>query len=366
MSRRWSKLAAILLRRGWIVILATVAVVAIALLIDSAEDPTFTAEAVVLVPAGATPTSPGNATQAVELAQTYIEAIPEDGGVLSAVAARIRRPSSEVTENLSVVGNPSTSVLRLRYEDIGEGRAVAGTRALLSSVTGPQPLARGVAPGSIEPVRRPHVVSETAGSGSNLPIAIFLGLCLGMVLLVAWERADGRIDDLDDLSRALGAPATDVDALNGGNVAALFERWDRLTHAGEPAEAGLIGLLAGGRRSEATVARVAARLELLGRKAGFAVELAHEPFVVSDGARLRIVTGGAPGGASAGERIGIEAALVVLSVRRGTRVAELRSTLAVLQQFGVRSEWAILVRRRGPRSVDETATGSAPADSLLA
>ena len=130
------------LRRGWVVVAAIAAVTALAVVVGSARPGSTLAQAVAIVPAGATDADPGNATQATQLAQTYVQAIPLDGAVLGAVARASAAPRPTSTTRITVVGNPETSVLLLRYEDTDRERALAGTSALLRVRHRSVPLAR--------------------------------------------------------------------------------------------------------------------------------------------------------------------------------------------------------------------------------
>jgi hypothetical protein len=75
------------------------------------------------------------------------------------------------------------------------------------------------------------------------------------------------------------------------------------------------------------------------------VGTASRPAGVADG--LVIVTGGVPGGPSAGEAVAADASIVVVAVERGARVSELSGSLAVLTQFGAAPAWALFVRPGG-------------------
>jgi hypothetical protein len=340
-----SKLLAVALRRGWVVVVSIVAVTAIAVSIDDSRPGSTVAQAVAIVPAGAGADDPGDAVQATRLAQTYVEAIPLDGAVIEAISAAIDRPTGTVADSIAVVGNTETSVLRLRYADPSRVRALAATSALLDSVTGRAPAARSVAPRSLDVVREPQVLRESSGgSSAAIPIGVILGLCLGLVLLVAWERSDARIDGPEELASAARTPATALDDVAPGNIDALLERWRRL--AGNGTGPHVVGLLAGTEQSEALVRPAANELASLSAANGHMLRLASAaPSSDVSDQGLIVVTGGMPGGPSAGEAVAADAAVVVVAVERGARASELAGTLAVLDQFGVRPAWALLTPR---------------------
>jgi capsular polysaccharide biosynthesis protein len=346
MRRPRSKFLAIALRHGWIVILAIAAVTALATVINGSRPGKTETEAVAVVPSGASDEGPGDATQATQLAQTYVEAIPVDGAVIKYIATRIDRTTDEVADKITVVGNPETSVLRLRYEDSETGRALAADEALLHSVTGRHPEARSVAPRSLNVVREPQVLRESAGgSSATIPIGVILGLCLGLVLVVAWERSDPRIDGPDELAHAAGTPATALDDVAPGNIDALLERWRRL--AGDGAGPHVVGMVAGTEDTEELVRPAATELARLSAASGQLLRVGSSRPQNGSEQGLVIVTGGVPGGPSAGEAVAADASVVVLTVERGARESELLGTLAVLDQFGARPAWAVLARRQG-------------------
>jgi capsular polysaccharide biosynthesis protein len=343
-----SKLFAVALRRGWVVLAAVVLVTALAAFANSTREGQTVAEAVAIVPAGAGEDGPGDAVQATQLAQTYLEAIPLDDAVTNHVAQQIDRPLEDVEESITVVGNPETSVLRLQYEDSERERALTAAGALLEAVAGREPLAQSVAPGSLNTVREPSVLRESSGgSTAAIPIGVFLGLCLGLVLAVAWERSDPRIDRPEELADVAGTPATAIDDVAPGNIGALLERWRRL--AGDGSGAQVVGLLAGTARSEGLVRPAANELAGMSAANGHLLRVA-----TSSGSRgaepgLLVVTGGVPGGPAAGEAVAADASVVVVAVERGARATELRGTLAVLEQFGAPPAWALLTERQGAR-----------------
>ena len=52
-----------------------------------------------------------------------------------------------------------------------------------------------------------------------------LGLGLGIILMLAWERADPRLDQPADVHALTGIPTTRLDDLTPSRAAALLERW---------------------------------------------------------------------------------------------------------------------------------------------
>jgi len=343
---RQSKAVAVALRRGWVVLVAIAVVTALSVAVGRSRPGETVTQAVVVVPSGAHGSDPGNATESIKLAQTYVEAIPLDGGVLSYVAGRIGRTVKQVESAVAVVGNPTTSVLLLQYRDADATRSLAASSALLGAVTGAHPRANSVAAGSLVMVRGPSVLrSSSSGSSTAIPIGVILGLCLGLVLVVAWERSDPRIDGVHDLAHASGTPATALGEVAAGNIGALLDRWRRL--AGDGRGPHVVGLLAATRGTEPIVAPAAEELVELSSSNGHPLRLADASSAPwgGDERALVIATGQRPGGPGAGEATAAAADVVVVAVERGARVAEVRRTLAVLDQFGAPPRWALLTRR---------------------
>jgi hypothetical protein len=346
MRRPENKVLAVALRRGWVVIVVTAAVAALAAFVNDARPGQTVTQAIAIVPSGAGARGPGDATQATQLAQSYVEAIPEDGGVIRFIADRVGRPTDEVADNITVVGNPSTSVLRLQYKDTDHDRALAADEALLTAVAGRKSFARSVAPRSMEVVHAPTVLRESAAdSSAALPIGVVVGLFLGLVLVVAWERSDPRIDGPDDLAQVAGTPATSLGDVAPGNIDALLDRWRRLSANGAGPQ--VIGLVAGTARTEDLVRPAASELASVSAARGQLLRLGSSGASSDGDGGLVIVTGGVPGGPSAGEAVAADASVVVVAVARGARASELRSTLAVLDQFGAPPAWALLTPRQG-------------------
>lgn len=263
--------------------------------------------------------------------------------MLAYVGSQIGRPVADVEQAVAVVGNPTTSVLLLQYRDSDASRALTAASALLTAVTGAHPRANSVAPSSLVTVRGPSVLRSSTGSGSSaIPIGVILGLCLGLVLVVAWERSDPRIDSVNELAHAAGTPATALGDVAPGNIGALLDRWSRL--AGDSTGPHVVGLLAATRRTEELVSPAAGELVELSATNGHVLRLAGAAPSAADGHGLVIATGHRPGGPGAGEGVAAGADVVVVAVERGARVSELRRTLAVLDQFGAPPRWALLTR----------------------
>jgi capsular polysaccharide biosynthesis protein len=350
----------ILLRRGGIVLLAAALVPLAAYFVASGLHRSYSADALVVVPSGAGPRGPGNAQEAVKLAVTYAAVIPEDDRVLNRIARRLGVRKSVVKRELQVVTDQATSLIRLRFTDDRRRIAVAGARAAAETVTARAPVTPSIAPGSIALVRFPTTPSGSSRPATTIPFGIVLGLMLGLILLIAWERADARIDDVASLEAEAGCPALRLRELSTGSLATLLQRWQGLSARAGPR----IAIVAAAASAESAAAASARRLCDAAQLEGMAVALEdrragdeERPRAHSNGsgdraavqapaeehrARTTLVVGGAPGSDLAGEAVAVDADFLVLIAARGTRTDDIRTTIGVLEQFGVSPGWALL------------------------
>ena len=63
------------------------------------------------------------------------------------------------------------------------------------------------------------------GTKSVALLGVILGSVLGVVLLLAWERSDPRIDDLETLGSEVDCPTTSLEHASDETTAALLDRW---------------------------------------------------------------------------------------------------------------------------------------------
>ena len=61
---------------------------------------------------------------------------------------------------------------------------------------------------------------------------MIVGVALGLLLIVAWERADPRIDRPEDLSQEVGSPTSPVSEISESGANALIARWKALAEHG--------------------------------------------------------------------------------------------------------------------------------------
>jgi capsular polysaccharide biosynthesis protein len=316
----------------------------------------YQAIAVFVVPPSAGPTEGINPDDADHLAQTYAGVIPTDDTLLSDVGKAIGESSMTVGENMSVVNAQNTSLLEISFKSSQPNQAAEGARAAARLLTGPNPVAAGIVPSSLQIVSLPKNPGPAAQSkGKAVAIGAALGLVLGIVLLIAWERSDPRIGDARELSTQIGCPATPVDRLSPNASYALLERWASLT---EHVPARVAVLPASPSVKLATVDAVNDLLSAGGRLARYVdaragivpEELANGTAESETGVVL--VHAGPPGGESAGEAIALGCDLTVVVVPAGSRAADIRQLGEELTSFGIVPVWALLTtgsRRAAPR-----------------
>jgi capsular polysaccharide biosynthesis protein len=322
----------------------------------------YTARVSAVVPPNPTQEGAGDADSAIKLATTYAGLLPEDTKVLNYVAKRSNLSQADVRHGLTVTNDQNSAVIRVRFRAKNAGAAASAARAFASAVSGPSPISDSIAPRSLSVVKMPEPGDAPAGhSTKTVAIGLILGLALGILLLIAWERTDPRFDSARRLSEGLGTPVSEFDLMSPGSVVALIDRWHRLT-GHSPAR---VAVLAAVPRAEPVIGSVIDRLAESALDDGRAVTdgrgVSGFGPVTIDGT-LTLVAGGTPGTDAAGERLAASADMTVLVVPRGTRGAKVSRALALLDQFAVKPEWALIVRavRFGRGERPPAAYGDAP------
>jgi capsular polysaccharide biosynthesis protein len=307
----------------------------------------YVSDVVLIVPAsGGGPTEGINPDDADHLAQTYAGIIPTDDRLLAAVGKKIGEPASTVGQNLSVVNEQNTSLLQITFKAAQPDQAAKGARAAAGLLSGVSPVAAGIVPSSLATVTLPKNPGPVAKSkGSAIVIGAALGLVLGIVLLIAWERSDPRVGDARELSSQIGCPATPVDRLSPNAAYALLERWASLTDhvparvAVLPASAAVQG------QAEAVVGELRAAggrmVKYIDARAGIAPEDLTNGYAESE-TGVVLVQAGAPGGESSGEATALGCDLTVVVVPIGARAADIRQLGEELTSFGIVPVWALL------------------------
>lgn len=316
---------------------------------SAARKQSYTADALVVVPSGAGPRGPGNASEAIKLAVTYAVLIPEDDRILRRLAAELKTTSGEIARRLVVFHDADTSLLRLRFKGPTPRYAMAGATAAARAVTSPTPSSPSIAKRSIALVSLPrHAESATSTPSTALAIGLVLGLALGLVAFVAWERSDPRITNVASLEAETGCPSSTMAQLSSESVRILLQRWEALGKGNKPTP---IAILPVNEKLQPVAMAAARRLRDGGRDTSVAVDVAEAEWspasapAVGD-ASVILRAGAAPGSSSAGEAVALDSDVVVLVAAPGTSVADVRNVEGILRRLGIKPDWALLAPAR--------------------
>jgi capsular polysaccharide biosynthesis protein len=337
-------------RRGWVLLVAVVVTTACAYLVASHRGETYTAESTAVVSASNSPQSVVTPDQADLLASTYAVLIPKDSVILRAVATTLGTRASDVQSRLSVFNTTGTALLAIDYRGTSAANAVAGAAAALRAIAGAYPVSPNIIPGSVGAVQAPTTASASRGLAVLVALGAILGIALGLLLMVVWERVDPRIDRPEDLSQEVGSPTSPVGAISQPGVNALMARWTHLAER-EPTRIALVPVTAD---VQADLPKVALRLSN-GHDNGSAALLTPTCDYVTDGEDLTqpirvgspvVIACEVPSADLTALRPIMDCDIVVLVARSGTPRAALRGSLESLTEFGVSPKWAIFLGRR--------------------
>jgi len=328
---------------------------------------TFASDALLFVPSGAgAPAGAGNADQALRLATIYAGILQEDSAIDARVSAVARVPLGTVQSHVTVLNDLNTSILRVRYKDSDPVRAVAGARAFAQAVAGPEPASPNIGPRSLSIVSLPAASAKAGRPGkAALVYGAVLGLALGIVLLVAWERTDRRIDAPQDLEASARCPATDLDGLSDSAALALIQRWHSLSGTRPTC----VALLPAGDSFDEATSVFARQLLAAGHGdnghgdngqvlledrrdqpvVGVSGGSSHDGVEPNENFDLMLLQAGPIGGATAGEAVALKSDMTVLVAGAGMRTADVEMLVDRLEQLGVRPVWAVLAPRKGRR-----------------
>jgi len=322
-------------RRGWVVLLCVVIVVIAAAIVAGSNAASYRVEAVLAVPASGGPANT-TATPPGTLATTYAGLIPQDDGVVASVARATGLPPSLARQRISADQEPNTSIVDVTFTDSDRQRAAVGGAALVAALVGPNRAARTIPAGALQLARSPEAatVQSRHVPGGPIPIGIVLGLCLGLSVLIAWDRHDPRADDARALEEELDVPVTILDRrLSDAPILAVLERWRVLANRTEPPT---VALVAATSSAIGAAARVSGRL-----RAAASSGSSGSSSEADDDAMPAFVEASPPGGVEGGELAAVEADLVVLVAVPGDRLVEVRRAAHALEQLGARPQWAI-------------------------
>jgi capsular polysaccharide biosynthesis protein len=337
---------AALVRRGWIVVVAAAIAAIAAYYVASARSHSYTADAVAVVPSGAGPRGPGNASEAIKLAVTYSVLIPEDERVLRRLARELHLTPDEVHQRLVVFHDADTSLIRLQFRGDSRRTAIAGATAAARAVTATMPVSPSIARSSIKLVSLPRsAASATSTPSTAVVIGLLLGLILGLVVFVAWERSHPQVKNITNLE-AMGFRSSAIAEASAGSLSILLQRWA----AAEPERATRVAILPVNEKLEPAAIGVARYLQYAGTATGVPVNLRDASRSTTDGtsaaddreARVVLRTAAAPGPPNAGEAVALDSDVVALVAAPTTSISDVRAAAAALRRLGVDPDWALL------------------------
>jgi capsular polysaccharide biosynthesis protein len=343
-------------RRGWVLLVAILVTTGCAYVVASMHGETYTAESTAVV--SASPKSLLTPDQANLLANTYAVLIPKDGTILRAVATTLGTSVSDVQDRLSVFNTTGTALLVIDYRGTSAANSIAGATAVLKAIVGDYPVSPNIIPGSVGAVQMPTGASASKGVAVLVTLGAILGVALGLLLIVAWERVDPRIDGPEDLSHEVGSPASPVSAISQSGVNALVARWNALADHG-PSRIALVPATADVQADLPKVALRLSQIQVNGnqvqgngavapwwtRTGEHAADSEDYTQPIRSGTPAVIACQVPSADLTALQSI-MDCDLVVLVARRGTPRAALRELLDSLTEFGVSPKWAIFVGRR--------------------
>ncbi len=198
-------------RRAWLLAAAALAGALGGLGYGMVSKTSYSAEATLAVPAGATASQPGSANEAQALAITYAAVLQQDDAILAPAAHQLGLSVDGLTRHLTVSVQTGTSVLVLNYTAPTSSQAIRGVNAVASAIVDHK------LHSSIVPLNTVEVVQlATAASASGvlarygLPVGLFLGLLVGFIIALIAERLDPRADKADDVAEIFGHPVAMV------------------------------------------------------------------------------------------------------------------------------------------------------------
>ncbi len=342
-------------RRGWVLLVAVAVAATCAYLVASTRGKTYTAESIAVVAASGAPRSAVTPDQANLLATTYAVLIPKDTAILRSVATTLGTSESDVQQRISVFNTTGTALLTIDYRGTSAANSIAGAVAALQAIAGTHPASPNIIPGSVGAVHAPTTAASSSGVAVLVSLGAIVGIALGLLLMVVWERVDPRIDRPEDLSQEVGSPTSPASVISQPGVRALIARWKTLSDHG-PSRIALVPVTADVQADLPKVAHMFSQVQ--GNGNGEVPWCTRTRDNGADGEELTASNGnGAPAVIAcevpSSDLTALQPImgcdLVVLVVRRGTSRATLREQLESLTEFGVSPKWAIFLGTRAVR-----------------
>ncbi len=342
-------------RRAWVIALTGLLAFGMATLQADNDVVDYTAEATLLVQSGASDEGPGQAFEATRLALSYVTVIERDQVIRRHVAANINVTESTVEDNLGIATKGDSSALKLTYTASNPETALEAVALAVEVITAQNGYATAPIPaGSVVQVELDPTPTESGGKLFTPINSLIIGLFLGLILAVIWERNDARVDSAEQLIGLVPAPVSDASVT--GPAPALLRRWV-VGFTGTLAKVGLVASPPGQMSSTAWVADWLASaypeiFPALGSpfssrvvqvepqdakpKSSRSRSSAREPLDVE------LIAAGTVTGGENGEAAALESTFLVLVVPTGTRTAHVTRSVRTLRQLGVEVGWTVL------------------------
>jgi capsular exopolysaccharide synthesis family protein len=189
-------------RRWWIPVLTVIVATVIGGFVANSRPGSYTATMVFVVPSRASEVSPISPDGAQRLASTYAALLLNDDQIAQAIGGQVRREPADVKGRLTAVNPVNTALIRVTYAGRSKAEAFTGMTALQAALTSPRPASPVVLPGSVRTVEAAQVATPSSARSSLLLAALF-GLCAAVVIVLALERSDLRVDDTATLEEHL-------------------------------------------------------------------------------------------------------------------------------------------------------------------
>jgi capsular polysaccharide biosynthesis protein len=327
-------------RRAWVIVVAVALCAAAAAVLSGARSSSYTSSSLLLVGSGASAKGPGDASEAINLASTYATLLPQDPGVTRYVGKRLGKSASDVEDALSASHLTGTGLITLTFKDDDADTAVKGAALTVRAVTGTAPTSASIGPDSLTVVRAPShdqgfSKKQTISPSASLALAIIFGLFLGIIIMIAWERADPRIDEPGDVELAAHLPASRLRDLSGSARAALVQRLAGQAGPEAVATGATVALLPSGSQQGADL--LDAGDALWSATAG-ARGAAPTPRIVLGGngpQELETLEAAEAGGAR------------IVVAQEGMRVARLVAAIHHYERLGLTPQWVLMVKKAG-------------------
>jgi capsular polysaccharide biosynthesis protein len=325
----------------WIPILCSLITGGAALVLLEEPTPEYRASLLLVIPSSqpgsstATSADPiGRPTEALRLAGSYAELIPNDDTLLAEVREATGLDIDDIRGSVTALAIPESSLIRLSFTAPSPEQADAGIAALQESLTGATPANAAIAPNSLVSVSVDEAERVSDRAGYLIPSAFVLGFAFGVFVALIWTRSNARVDattDIeDDLKVPLLSPTADqLPSVTGAAVAGWARR--------QPSPPSTLGIVAVSRKGSVFTDDLARSLPEWNY---------DDPTIGAALDQIDRFTGGwidDPEGV--GSLVGSDAVVVV--VRAGDRLAELRRTLDTLVRFGTPVVCVALVVRGG-------------------